>query len=167
MKKKSWGILSMIAVLLLSLNASAQTGPTSAASATACPVQLENLHVFFVSVQVTNTSKKKIVGLVFHAALADATENWKWLHMSYDERFPLQPFDWNKGLDKDETTKVSWHADLTQHSHGGGMAFVLTRILFADGSTWEDSPDSATCKLTWHDHHKKAFARPVELPRRE
>ncbi len=44
---------------------------------------------------------------------------------------------------------------------------MLTTILFADGSSWEDGVDSANCKEIWYNGHKKGFVKPVDLPRRE
>jgi hypothetical protein len=167
--KFGWGIrrMTLVSILSLALNAGAQSGTSSAALVSACPVQVADLHVFWISVQVTNTSGKKIVGMVFNAALADPTERWKWLHQGYNDRQPLQGFGWNTPLEKAETTKISWRADLARGGYDSGVAFVLTRVLFADGSSWEEARDSATCKATWHGRHKKGFSKPVELPPRE
>jgi hypothetical protein len=41
-----------------------------------------------VSVWVRNVSGKKIVGLTLNAALADATEHWKWYHWNFDDARP-------------------------------------------------------------------------------
>jgi len=159
-------IRTMIAVFALSLIVGAQTGPARAAPATTCPVELLELHVSRVKVRLKNTSGKIITGLVFNAALSDATEHWKWLHWNYDQTRPLQEFGWNKPLKEDEIRNLSWDVDL-EHEHGGGVAFVLTSVLFADGSTWEEDIDSANCKGIWHNHHKNGFTKPVQLPRRE
>ena len=51
-----------------------------------CPVEIVSLKPSGVSMHVRNTSGKKIVGLVFNAALADATEHWKWYHWEFASR---------------------------------------------------------------------------------
>jgi len=51
--------------------------------------------------------------------------------------------------------------------HGGGGAFVLTSVLFEDGSSWEESKDNASCKYVWYHSHKKNLVKPVRLPFRE
>jgi len=119
-----------------------------------------------LSIEVKNISGKRIVGLVFNAALSDATERWKWLHWNYDVTRPLEDLGWNKPVKEGESKKLSWDYDL-ERDHGGGVALVLTSVLFADGTRWEEDIDSATCKQVWYHNHKKGFTRPVELPRRE
>jgi hypothetical protein len=153
-----------IAVLVSGANAQPVPGDTVQA---ACLVELSELRVNSLKVQVNNTSGKPIVGMVFNVAFSDATERWKWLHWNYDLTRPLQEFGWNKPVKPGESKKVSWGYDL-EHEHGGGVALVLTSILFADGSRWEDGVDSATCKIIWYHSHKKGgFTRPVELPPRD
>jgi len=115
-------------------------------------------------VRIKNVSGKRIVGLVFNAALADATEHWKWLHWDFDEGRPVREFGWNKLIKNGEVKKLSWYRADIDFEHGGGGAFVLTSALFDDGSVWEEPGDSASCKYAWYNSHKKSFARPVELP---
>jgi hypothetical protein len=163
--KGTW-VIPAIAVLVLSLPAGAKTENSSSTPAVACPVELTDLHVNAVRIKVRNTTGKKIVGLVFNAAFSDATERWKWLHWNYDDGRPLQEFGWTKEVNDGETKKLTWGWDL-EHEHGGGVALVLTSILFADGSSWQDDSDNGACKGLWYNRHKKGFSRPVELRRRE
>lgn len=162
--KISLFIRSMVAVFALSALAGGQVSPSGAG--TACPVELRELQASGLRVHLRNTAGKPIVGVVFNLAFSDATERWKWLHWNYDLTRPLQEFGWNKRIKDGEDKKLSWGYDL-QHEHGGGVALVLTSILFADGSRWEDGVDSATCKEIWYNGHKNGFTRPVDLPRRE
>jgi len=120
-----------------------------------------------VSVRIRNTRGKKIVGLVFNAALADATEHWKWYHWGFDETRPIRDFGWNKQIKGGETKSLSWSQADIDFDHGGGGAFVLTSALFEDGSIWEESKDNASCKCVWFNNHKRSFSRPVILPFRE
>ena len=137
------------------------------APANGCPVQFVNFNSSRVSVRIRNTSGKKIIGLVFNAALADATEHWKWYHWDFDNSRPIRDFGWNKSIKNGDAKTLSWnYADL-DFDHGGGGAFVLTSALFEDGSAWEESKDNASCKYVWYNSHKKSFARPVLLPFRE
>jgi len=143
-------------------------GPAPSPSAPdACPVQLLRFDPSGVSVRIKNVSGKRIVGLVFNAALADATEHWKWLHWDFDEGRPVREFGWNKLIKNGEVKKLSWYRADIDFEHGGGGAFVLTSALFEDGSVWEEPGDSASCKYVWYNSHKKSFARPVELPFRQ
>jgi hypothetical protein len=160
-----WISRVVIVILAFSFAGGGQTAPSIAAPSP-CPVELTQLHVSGLSVHIRNTSGKRIVGLVFNAALSDATERWKWLHWNYDLTRPLQDFGWNKPVKDGESKKLSWGYEL-EHEHGGGVALVLTSVLFADGTRWEEDLDSATCKEIWYHNHKKGFTRPVELPRRE
>jgi hypothetical protein len=117
-----------------------------------------------VSVRVKNVSGKNIVGVVFNAALADATEHWILLHYDFDGNRPIREFGWNK-LIKDSAAKtLSWKRAEIDFEHGGGGAFVLTSVLFEDGSSWEESKDTASCKYIWLNTHKKTLIRPVQLP---
>lgn len=160
----------LVVVLAFPIFAGAQSS-SPAAAPSACGVELSELHVSErgyhpLSIQIRNISGKRIVGLVFNAALSDATERWKWLHWNYDLTRPLQDIGWNKSVKEGESKKLSWDYDL-ERDHGGGVALVLTSVLFADGTRWEEDIDSATCKQVWYHNHKKGFTRPVELPRRE
>ena len=163
--RSQWIIGATIAVFAFSVVSGGQIAPSST-TPSACPVELTQLRVNGLSIHVKNASGKQIVGLVFNAALSDATERWKWLHWNFDLTRPLQDFGWNKPVKAGESKKLSWGYDL-EHEHGGGVALVLTSVLFADGTSWEEGVDSATCKEIWYNNHKKGFTRPVELPRRE
>jgi hypothetical protein len=145
----------------------AQSAASSPAGPTGCPVQLLDFDPSGLNVKIRNVSGKRIVGLVFNAALADATEHWKWLHWDFDENRPIREFGWNKLIKPGDKKKLSWYRADLDFEHGGGGAFVLTSVLFEDGSVWEEPNDSASCKYVWYNSHKKAFVRPVELPFRQ
>ena len=130
-----------------------------------CPLELSHLKASSLGINVQNRSGKRIVGLVFYAAISDAAEHWKWLHWNYDDSRPIQEFGWNKQVKVGEAKRLTWNYDL-EREHGGGVALVLTSVLFADGTTWEEDVNGASCKEVWHHSHKKDFARPVELPPR-
>ena len=130
-----------------------------------CPVELLKLNPSGVVLRVRNTSGKKIVGLVFNVATADATEHWKWLYK--DDGRSIRDFGWNKQIKDGEEKNLSWPGANINFFHGSGGVFVLTSALFDDGSSWEESKDSATCKSVWYDGHKKSFLHPVVLPLRE
>jgi len=159
---KTWvSRLGIIAFVLLLLARS----PTIAAQSS-CPVDFLSFHPWGVSVRVKNTSGKAIVGLSFYAALSDATEHWKWVHWNFDESQPLREFGWNRPLKARAAKTLSWDRAYLDFEHAGGGAFVLTSILFEDGSTWEEPPDSASCKIVWLNGHKKVFVKPIDLPLR-
>jgi hypothetical protein len=120
-----------------------------------------------VNVRVKNVSGKTIVGLSFYAALSDATEHWKWFHWNFDEDRPLQEFGWNKLLKPDAAKTLSWNRALLDFEHSGGTAFVLTSVLFQDGSRWEEPADGASCKVIWHKGRHRVFTTPIQLPPRE
>jgi len=159
--------LFFIAAAGFSSLAQAQSAGSSPGGAANCPVQLLNFDPSAVNVKIRNTSGKAIVGLVFNAALADATEHWIWLHWDFDPGRPIREFGWNKLIKPGEKKKLSWDSAYLDFQHGGGGAFVLTSVLFQDGSIWEERNDSSSCKYVWYNSHKKAFVRPVQLPFRE
>jgi predicted RNA-binding protein with TRAM domain len=165
--KSSYVIRLLIPVLAFSCVAVTQTSSPAPAQAGGCPIELQELHVSNINIHVRNTSGKNIVGLVFNVAFSDATERWRWLHWNYDLSRPLQEFGWNKPVKEGETKKLSWNYIDLEHEHGGGVALVLTSVLFTDGTSWEEEIDRATCKAVWYHNHKKGFTRPVELPPRE
>lgn len=160
------GLALLIATLFLVLspNAFAQSAASGLPTQATCPVQFLHFDPDGVSAQIRNVSGKKIVGLVFNAAVADATEHWKWLHWNFDDTRPVQNFGWNKPLKVDEKNKLSRPRVDLNFEHGGGGAFVVTSVLFEDGSIWEDADDQASCKYVWFHNHKKFFAKPVQLP---
>lgn len=138
----------------------------------ACPVQLSDFHPAAtivsagIGLRVKNISNKEIVGLVFDVALADAAENWKWLHWDFDQTRPLLDLGWNKPIRPGAVKKLTWNRDL-DFQHGGGGAFVLTSILFADGSGWRAPDDNSTCKIVWYNNKKTSLVRSVDLPPRQ
>ena len=83
---------ALVAALLLPLAVTAQANGTPAN----CPVTFVKFDPAAISTRVQNTSGKTIVGLTFYAALADATEHWKWYHYDFDDSRPLREFGWNK-----------------------------------------------------------------------
>jgi len=144
----------------------AQSTASSPPAPAACPVQLLRFDPSGVSVRIKNVSGRRIVGLLFNAALADATEHGKWPHWDFDESRPVREFGWNKVIKNGEVKKLSWYRADIDFEHGGG-AFVLTSAPIEDGSVWEEPGDSASCKYVWYNSNKKSFARPVELPFRQ
>lgn len=148
----------------------AQTTGSNTTEPAGCPIRLMNFSpggTSWLNTRIKNTSGKTIVGLVFNAALADATEHWKWYHWDFDDARPIHDFNWNRKIKSGEEKRLSWDYTDLKFEHGGGVAFVLTNALFDDGSVWEESADRATCKCVWYNTHKRAFVRPVELPSRE
>lgn len=158
-------ILWFPGIFLLLVSLSTFAAGQSDSSAPVCPLELSNLKPSRLGINIQNRSGKKIVGLVFNAAISDAAEHWKWLHWNYDDYRPIQEFDWNKQIKPGEAKRLTWNYDL-EYEHFGGLALVLTSVLYADGTSWEEEPDRAGCKLIWHHSHKKEFVRPVELPSR-
>ena len=160
-----FSIASRLVILFFVLSPPAlgqSAAPPSASSA--CPVQFLHFDPDGVSARIRNVSGRKIVGLVFNAAVADATEHWKWLHWNFDDARPVQNFGWNKPIKAGEIKRLSWDRVDLDFEHGGGGAFVLTSVLFEDGSSWEEADDQASCKYVWFHNHKKFFAKPVQLP---
>jgi hypothetical protein len=153
--------------LLSAPRANAQTVSPGSTSLAGCPVQFVRFNPSGVSVRVRNISGKPIVGLVFNAAIADAAEHWIWLHWDFDVNRPIREFGWNKVIKADAAKTLSWDRADVDFEHGGGGAFVLTSVLFEDGSSWEESKDNASCKYVWYHSHKKSLVKPVRLPFRE
>ncbi len=145
----------------------AQSTVASPASSPGCPVQFLHFNPWAVNVRIKNISGKSIVGLNFNAAIADATEHWKWFHWNFDDALPIRDFGWNKRIKVDAAKTLSWDRAYLDFWHGGGGAFVLTSVLFEDGTSWDESSDGASCKYVWHNSHKKSFVRPVILPLRQ
>jgi hypothetical protein len=140
----------------------------------ACPIQISDFHPSAtfstqgVGLRVKNVTTKEVVGMVFDVALADAAENWKWLHWNFDSTRPLQDFGWNKPIKPGETKKLSWDFANLDFQHNGGGAFVLTSVLFGDGSGYQAPADNSVCKLAWYNGNKKGgLIRSVDLPQRE
>ena len=142
--------LAAVFIMLFLLSArwaDAQTASPGSTSQAGCPVQFIRFNPSGVSVRVKNISGKPIVGLVFNAAIADAAEHWFWLHWYFDVNRPIREFGWNKVIKADAAKTLSWDRADVDFEHGGG-AFVLTNVLFDDGSSWEESKDNASCKST-------------------
>jgi hypothetical protein len=145
----------------------AQYPAPSTGAPASCPIEFRHFDPSGVSVRIKNVSGKKVVGLTFNAALADATEHWKWYHWGFDDTRPIREFGWNKLIKDGASKTLSWYRADIDFEHGGGGAFVLTSALFEDGSIWEEAPDGASCKYVWYNSHKKSFVRPVLLPLRQ
>jgi hypothetical protein len=154
-------------ILVHSPLAHAQNATTTLAPPAACPIQFVHFDPAGVSVRIKNVSGKKIVGLTFNAALADATEHWKWYHWYFDDNRPIREFGWNKIIKESAAKTLSWDRADIDFEHGGGGAFVLTSALFEDGSIWEEAAVGDSCKYVWYNSHKKSFVRPVQLPLRQ
>jgi hypothetical protein len=147
--------------LLVPVSALAQPGVTTPN----CPIAFRSFNPNGLSMHIVNTSGKTIVGLTFVAALADATEHWKWLHWNFDDARPLREFGWNKTISPGAKKTLSWAFNNLDFQHGGGGAFVLTSVLFEDGTSWEDT-NTSECRALWINAHKKNFTRPINLPPR-
>lgn len=131
-----------------------------------------------VSLRVKNIGSKKIAGMTFNAALADATEHWQWIYWLPAPVFgqvyapvslnnlPLRAFGWNKGIDPGASKSLSWDYLNLNHSHGGAAAMVLTSILYADGSRWDELPDRVSCIAISYNSRKNGLAAQVILPPR-
>jgi hypothetical protein len=138
----------------------------------ACPLQLSGFHAAAtfsqggVGLKVRNITKNDVVGMVFEVALADAAENWKWLHWNFDDTRPLRDFGWNKPIKPGEAKNLSWDSADLDFQHNGGGAFVLTSVLFSDGSGYSVPQNNSICKLVWYNGNKKGLVRPVDLPPR-
>jgi hypothetical protein len=164
----SWVFALLIAATWFCTRSLAQSAASSPAAPASCAVQFLSFDPYALNVKIKNVSDKPIVGLVFNAALADATEHWKWLHWDFDPGRPIREFGWNKLIKPGDKKRLSWYFADLDFQHGGGGAFVLTSVLYQDGSIWEEPNDSSSCKYVWYNSHKKeGFVRPVELPFRE
>jgi hypothetical protein len=155
-------VVSLALLLLLPLPVLSQMNAPAV-----CPVEFLRLDPSAVSLRVRNISGKTIVGLSFYAALADATEHWKWVHWDFDDARPLREFGWNKPIKAQAAKNLSWDRGGLDFEHGGGGALVLTSVLFEDGTSWEESPDGSSCRAAWYNNHKKTFTRPIDLPARK
>ena len=163
---RNWFCCFLVAVCMLPSFARSQTARPSSDKPTACPIEILSFKPSgWVNVHIRNVSGKKVVGLVCNAAIADATEHWKWLHYDFDDNRPLQEFNWNKEIKAGAKKSLEWQTERLDLERGGGVAFVLTSVLFSDGSLWQEPIDSASCKSIWYKNKKSAF-RPIQLPPR-
>jgi hypothetical protein len=151
-----------VAAIFVPLPLLAQTPPPPA-----CPINFVSLNPDGVSTRIKNVSGKTIVGITLYAAIADATEHWKWYHWNFDDSRPLREFGWNKEIKADASKTLSWDNANLDFEHGSGGALVVTAVLFQDGTSWDEAPDRATCKAVWLNNHKKVFTRPIDLPLRK
>jgi hypothetical protein len=135
-----------------------------------------------VSIRVKNVTGKKIVGLDFNAALAYFPGHWQWVSLTPNwvrlapdgmlsiplgtPVGPLREFGWNKEIKPGATETASWGFENLDYQDNGGVAFVLTSVLFEDGSRWEDPPARTSCMALWYNSHKKGIASAVVLPPR-
>jgi hypothetical protein len=165
--RRTWLLHVGVVLFALPLLAQSPTQSAPVAAQSDCPIAIQHFNPGAVSVKIKNLSGKLIVGIVFNAALADATEHWKWLHWDFDQDRSLRNFSWNRQIKQDAIKTLTWSSANLDFEHGGGGAFVLTSVLFEDGSSWESPEDSATCKYLWYNNHKKSFLKPVILPWRE
>lgn len=165
-KRLGWVSGLVAAVLIYSTFANGQTQASFPTAPATCPIQFERFTPSSsVTVRIRNNSGKKIVGLVFNVALADATEHWKWLHWDFDDARPVRNFGWNKIINEGAAKTLSWPWTDLDFVHGGGGAFALTSALFDDGSVWEAHDGNTSCLCLWHNSHKKyGLVRPVQLP---
>jgi hypothetical protein len=156
-----WGSFLFVIGLCVPLAAMAQADVASSG----CPVAFLGFTPAGyggTSVHVRNVSAKKIVGLTFNAALADATEHWNWLGWPAVQLVEtpaasvvgadpdrLRGFGWNKELKPGAAKTTVWWDVYLGGEHGGGVAMVLTSALFADGSRWDELPDRSSCMALW------------------
>src|SRR5579859_1101586 len=157
----------LVVVLAFPIFAGAQNS-SPAAAPSACGVELSELHVSErgyhpLSIQIRNMSGKRIVGLVFNAALSDATERWKWLHWNYDLTRPLQDIGWNKSVKEGESKKLSWDYDL-ERDHGCGVALVLTAYYLPTALAGRRTLTALPANKSGTTAIKKALPAPLSCP---
>ncbi len=132
----------------------------------ALPVHLDWVKVDYqLRTRVENVSGKKIAGITFNAAIADATERWHWMYGGYDPSRPLQEWGWNKPIKVGEGKNLWWYGGL-DYPHDGGGLLLPTTVLFADGSSWVAAENDTSCGAIWVNSHRKALLKPVDLPLR-
>jgi hypothetical protein len=166
---EKWVSCFLLAIFTRPILACSQTSQSDSNAPTACPIEVLSFNPSGVTVHLRNTSGKTIVGLVFNAAISDATEHWKWVHWDFDDSRPLRDFGWNKAIKRGATKRLTWDdgwGSYLDFENIGGGAFVLTSVLFDDGSRWQETTDGDSCKSLWYKHKKSSF-RPIELPPRQ
>ena len=164
-----WVPCFLLAIFICPILARTQTPQSNSNAATVCPIEILSFNPSGVTVHIRNTSGKTIVGLVFNAAISDATEHWKWVHWDFDDGRPLRDFGWDKAIKQGTSKRLTWDrgwGSYLDFEHIGGGAFVLTSVLFEDGSRWQETTDGDSCKSLWYKHKKSSF-RPIELPPRQ
>ena len=165
MFQKCFSFFFVATVVFVAVARSQSPQPNAASSA--CPVEILSFAPAGVSIHIRNTSGKAIVGLVFNAAVADATEHWKWFHWDFDDSRPVRDFGWNKAIKPGAAKRLSWYwGGYLDFEHIGGGDLVLTSALYDDGSRWEDQGAEYACKCIWLKNKKSTF-RAVKLPLRE
>jgi hypothetical protein len=166
---EKWVSCFLLAIFTCPILARSQTSQSNSNAPRACPIEILSFNPSGVTVHIRNTSDKTIVGLVFNAAISDATEHWKWVHWDFDDSRPLRDFGWDKAIKQGATKRLTWDRGWGAYldfEHIGGGAFVLTSVLFNDGSRWQEMTDGNSCKCLWYKHKKSSF-RPIELPPRQ
>jgi len=164
-----WVSCFFLAILTCPVFTRSQTSQSNSNAVTACPVEILSFNPSGVTVHIRNTSGKAIVGLVFNAAISDATEHWKWVHWDFDDSRALRDFGWDKAIEPGAKKRLTWSwgwGSYLDFEHIGGGAFVLTSVLFDDGSRWQEMTNGDSCKVIWY-KHKKSLFRPIELPPRQ
>lgn len=166
---EKWVSCFLLTIFTCPILARSQTSQSNSNAPTACPIEILSFNPSGVNVHIRNTSGKRIVGLVFNAAISDATEHWKWFHWNFDDTRPLRDFGWDKTIKPGASKRLTWDrgwGSYLDFKHIGGGAFVLTSVLFEDGSRWQEVTDGDSCKYVWY-KHKKSLFRPIELPPRQ
>jgi hypothetical protein len=93
------------------------------------PVPLLSFNPSDVRVRIRNARGKKIVGLIFNVAPADAAEHWKWLHYDFDDARPIQDFGWTKSIKEGgEKTLSRYPADVAIYYGGGAMGAPKSQL---------------------------------------
>lgn len=164
-----------IAVFLSPSFTYAQNNPP----ASGCPVTFvhvdrpDYVNRLNLNVRIQNKSATKIVGMTFDVAIADASEKWDWI----PDGPRIAEFDWNRELKPGQAKSLSWYlvpssveanyiGQQYYHEHSSGGAVVLTKVLFSDGTSWEDASNHPSCMGLWFNPNKKFFAKPIQLPPR-
>jgi hypothetical protein len=166
---EKWISCFLLAIFTCPTLARTQTSQSSSTAPMACPIEIRYFDPSGVTVHIRNTSGKTIVGLIFNAAISDATEHWKWVHWDFDNSRPLRDFGWDKAIKQGANKRLTWDrgwGSYLDFEHIGGGAFVLTSVLFDDGSRWQEITNGDSCKSVWY-KHKRSLFRPIELPPRQ
>ena len=150
------GIGIFLALLPLNLHAQAAPPPP-------CPVGFVYYDPDGISLRIQNLTTKQIVGLSFFAAVSDPTEHSRWIYSNYPPYNQLREFGWNRTINPGASKTASWGGSL-DFDHAGASVLILTSVLFADGSSWNDPPQKAACSALWVNSHKKHLVHPIELP---
>lgn len=144
MLQNKW-LTPILGVLLLSLPASAQS----------CPITVEKINPrtpiglgaedpwgYFLYVRYTNNSPKAVEAVRFSVAFADIINSGQRSAWDYTDERRVKP-----GGHKDAT----WGDGVYTHDLGKQVKATvhLLRVVFSDGSKWEDAPDAPESHCTW------------------